>query len=218
MRNKTDKTARRKAAAGGGKHAAQAGPQRDAGPVTADPKADAGNNTVGADHAKGGADGNANGNADRDAGPAEDDAEQTADADANADESDAADTDAGNADADTDAAADAAQCIAALKQQLLQARCRLAACEAGIDPGRAADAVTLALAQLRAADPDPDPDPDPDAVAEALRAVLARNPAWRAGQRAAGGFRLGADDLADADPDGMARPDRDGRKRWNRFR
>ena len=100
--------------------------------------------------------------------------------------------------------------IAVLEQQLLDARCRLAAFAAGVAPELAGDAVTLAVQAAREAG-----EVTPETVGQAVAEVLQRHPEWKAARRGAGGFRLGAD--AEERPD---RPETAAgeRRRWNRFR
>lgn len=99
--------------------------------------------------------------------------------------------------------------IAALEEQLLDARCRLAAFAAGVAPDLVADAVTLAVQAARA-----EGEVTEESVAAAMEQVLQRHPGWKADARRTGGFRLGADPAAARRQDktpGTA-------KRWNRFR
>lgn len=99
--------------------------------------------------------------------------------------------------------------IAALEEQLLDARCRLAAFAAGVAPDLVADAVTLAVQAARA-----EGEVTGESVAAAMEQVLQRHPGWKADARRTGGFRLGADPAAARRQDktpGTA-------KRWNRFR
>lgn len=100
--------------------------------------------------------------------------------------------------------------IADLEQQLLDARCRLAAFAAGVAPDLVEDAVTLAVQAARA-----DGQVTEESVAAALEQVLQRHPRWKADRRRAGGFRLGAD--AEDAPRRPA-PAQTDRRRWNRFR
>lgn len=102
------------------------------------------------------------------------------------------------------------QRIAALEQQLLDARCRLAAFAAGISPELVGDAVTLAVQGARSQG-----DVTEESVTAAMEQVLARHPGWKAGARRTGGFRLGADT---EDHPRRPAPVRDEPKRWNRFR
>lgn len=99
--------------------------------------------------------------------------------------------------------------IAALEEQLLDARCRLAAFAAGVAPDLVADAVTLAVQAARA-----EGEVTEESVAAAMEQVLQRHPGWKADARRTGGFRLGAD------PAAARRQDKtpDTAKRWNRFR
>lgn len=99
--------------------------------------------------------------------------------------------------------------IAALEEQLLDARCRLAAFAAGVAPDLVADAVTLAVQAARA-----EGEVTEESVAAAMEQVLQRHPDWKTDARRTGGFRLGADPAAARRQDktpGTA-------KRWNRFR
>lgn len=99
--------------------------------------------------------------------------------------------------------------IAALEEQLLDARCRLAAFAAGVAPDLVADAVTLAVQAAHA-----EGEVTEESVAAAMEQVLQRHPGWKADARRTGGFRLGADPAAARRQDktpGTA-------KRWNRFR
>lgn len=99
--------------------------------------------------------------------------------------------------------------IAALEEQLLDARCRLAAFAAGVAPDLVADAVTLAVQAARA-----EGEVTEESVAAAMEQVLQRHPGWKTDARRTGGFRLGADPAAARRQDktpGTA-------KRWNRFR
>lgn len=99
--------------------------------------------------------------------------------------------------------------IAALEEQLLDARCRLAAFAAGVAPDLVADAVTLAVQAARA-----EGEVTEESVVAAMEQVLQRHPGWKADARRTGGFRLGADPAAARRQDktpGTA-------KRWNRFR
>ena len=81
--------------------------------------------------------------------------------------------------------------IAALEEQLLDARCRLAAFAAGVAPDLVADAVTLAVQAARA-----EGEVTEESVAAAMEQVLQRHPGWKADARRTGGFRLGADPAA----------------------
>lgn len=102
---------------------------------------------------------------------------------------------------------------AQIKADLLQARSKLAAYEAGVAPDKVADAVTLAMAQVRA----DGADMTEGAVAAAMQDVIKRNPEWKAtgGQKAAGGFRLGSDPDQPAAKKTAAAPG--AKKRWNKF-
>ena len=99
--------------------------------------------------------------------------------------------------------------IAALEEQLLDARCRLAAFAAGVAPDLVADAVTLAVQAARA-----EGEVTEESVAAAMEQVLQRHPDWKADARRTGGFRLGADPAAARRQDKTPGTD----KRWNRFR
>ena len=104
---------------------------------------------------------------------------------------------------------------AQLKADLLDARSKLAAYEAGVSPDMIADAVTLATAEARAAGEVTD-----EAVSKAMANVLKRHPEWKASgadKKKAGGFRLGAD--PDSRGSGRAGKEADsGRKKpWNKF-
>ncbi len=103
---------------------------------------------------------------------------------------------------------------AQLRADLLNARCQLAAFSAGVAPDKAADAVTLAVAQVRAGGDDV----TEEAVAAAMKDVLARNPEWKAagGKKSTGGFKLGAD--PDSRPAARKEKERAGSKKpWNKF-
>lgn len=103
---------------------------------------------------------------------------------------------------------------AQLKADLLQARSELVAYGAGVAPEKVADAVTLAVAQVRAAGDDV----TEEAVASAMQDVLKRNPEWKAagGKKTTGGIRLGSD--PDSRPAARKEKDGGGRKKpWNKF-
>lgn len=102
---------------------------------------------------------------------------------------------------------------AQMKADLLQARSKLAAYEAGVAPDKVADAVTLAMAQVRA----DGADMTEEAVAAAMKDVIKRNPEWKAGgnSKAAGGFRLGSD--PDQPAAKKTAPAPGTQKRWNKF-
>lgn len=104
---------------------------------------------------------------------------------------------------------------AQLKADLLDARSKLAAYEAGVSPDMIADAVTLATAEARAAGEVTD-----EAVSKAMANVLKRHPEWKASgadKKKAGGFRLGAD--PDSRGSGRAGKEADSsrKKPWNKF-
>ena len=104
-----------------------------------------------------------------------------------------------------------AQRIARLEEELLQARCRLAAYGAGVNPEMAEDAVTLAIGAARQ-----EGEVTEESVTRAMDGVLKRHPDWKNG-RAMAGFRLGADtdpNLIPA-PGGEPEPEK---RRWNRFK
>lgn len=106
---------------------------------------------------------------------------------------------------------DSARRIALLEEQLLQARCRLAAYAAGVSPELAEDAVTLAIGAARQ-----EGEVTEETVTRAMDGVLKRHPDWKNG-RAMAGFRLGADtdpNLIPA-PGGEPEPEK---RRWNRFK
>ena len=106
---------------------------------------------------------------------------------------------------------DSARRIARLEEQLLQARCRLAAYAAGVSPELAEDAVTLAIGAARQ-----EGEVTEETVTRAMDGVLKRHPDWKNG-RAMAGFRLGADtdpNLIPA-PGGEPEPEK---RRWNRFK
>lgn len=102
---------------------------------------------------------------------------------------------------------------AQLKADLLQARSELAAYGAGVAPEKVADAVTLAVAQVRAAGDDV----TEEAVAAAMQDVLKRNPEWSAagGKKNTGGIRLGSD--PDSRPAARKEKDSGRKKPWNKF-
>ena len=102
---------------------------------------------------------------------------------------------------------------AQLRADLLNARCQLAAFSAGVAPDKAADAVTLAVAQVRAGGDDV----TEEAVAAAMKDVLARNPEWKAagGKKSTGGFKLGAD--PDSRPARKEKREPGNAKPWNKF-
>lgn len=103
-----------------------------------------------------------------------------------------------------------------LKEDLLMARSQIAAYSAGVATEMVADAVTLAMAEARAAG-----EVTEDAVAKAMANVLKRHPEWKAqsasgGKKASGGFKLGAD--PDRSPTRDGKKSDAGQKRpWNKF-
>lgn len=107
--------------------------------------------------------------------------------------------------------------IAGLKAELLAARCLNAAYAAGVLPGMAGDAATLAAAEAG-------PDADAAAAEQAVAAILKRHPEWKAGgedsrKGAAGGFQLGADpDKAASRSPAAKNAGTASKKRWNRFK
>lgn len=105
--------------------------------------------------------------------------------------------------------------LAQVKADLLAARSKLAAYEAGVAPAMIADAVTLATAQAQASGGVTE-----EAVAKAMADVLKRHPEWKAAgadRKKAGGFKLGADpDRGTAKKQGAQAPKNT--KRWNRFK
>lgn len=105
--------------------------------------------------------------------------------------------------------------LAQVKADLLAARSKLAAYEAGVAPAMIADAVTLATAQAQASGGVTE-----EAVAKAMADVLKRHPEWKAAgadRKKAGGFKLGADpDSSTAKKQGAQAPKNT--KRWNRFK
>lgn len=127
--------------------------------------------------------------------------------------------DAGDSQEDVPASPDPVETAAEpetaqLKADLLQARSKLAAYEAGVAQDKVADAVTLAMAQARA----DGNDVTEEAVAAAMQDVLKRNPEWKAagGKKATGGFKLGSDpDSRPAARQGKA--DAGHKKPWNKF-
>lgn len=154
--------------------------------------------------------------------PAEEEAQVGEGADQAGDAADApadAAEDAGDSREDTPAPSDPVEAAAEpetarLKADLLQARSKLAAYEAGVAPDKVADAVTLAMAQARA----DGNDVTEEAVAAAMQDVLKRNPEWKAagGKKATGGFKLGSDpDSRPAARQGKA--DAGHKKPWNKF-
>lgn len=117
----------------------------------------------------------------------------------------------------TPAAGEAAGEIARLTAELLAARCLNAAYAAGVLPGMAGDAATLAAAEAG-------PDADAAAAGQAVAAILKRHPDWKAGgeggkKGAAGGFQLGADpDKAAGRSPAAKSAGTANKKRWNRFK
>lgn len=105
--------------------------------------------------------------------------------------------------------------LAQVKADLLAARSKLAAYEAGVAPAMIADAVTLATAQAQTSGGVTE-----EAVAKAMADVLKRHPEWKAAgadRKKAGGFKLGADpDSGTAKKQGAQAPKNT--KRWNRFK
>lgn len=106
---------------------------------------------------------------------------------------------------------DSARRIAQLEEQLLQARCRLAAYAAGVSPELAEDAVTLAIGAARQ-----EGEVTEESVTRAMDGVLKRHPDWKNG-RGMAGFRLGADTDPNAIPAPGGEPEPE-KRRWNRFK
>lgn len=102
--------------------------------------------------------------------------------------------------------------IAELEQELLQARCRLAAYAAGVDPELAEDAVTLAIGAAQR-----EGEVTEESVTRAMAGVLQRHPDWKNGGRNMAGFRLGADTDPAAIPAPGGEPEPE-KRRWNRFK
>ena len=107
---------------------------------------------------------------------------------------------------------DSAVRIARLEQELLQARCRLAAYAAGVDPELAEDAVTLAIGAAQR-----EGEVTEESVTRAMAGVLQRHPDWKNGGRGMAGFRLGADTDPAAIPAPGGEPEPE-KRRWNRFK
>ena len=102
--------------------------------------------------------------------------------------------------------------IAELERELLQARCRLAAYAAGVDPELAEDAVTLAIGAAQR-----EGEVTEESVTRAMAGVLQRHPDWKNGGRGMAGFRLGADTDPAAIPAPGGEPEPE-KRRWNRFK
>ena len=105
-----------------------------------------------------------------------------------------------------------------LQTELLEARGRLAAYAAGVDPSKVGDAVILATAEAQK-----EGDLTEAGVTKAMANVLKRHPEWKAsgsdGKKTnAGGFKLGAD--PDKSTGGKKSGDKSGgnSKRWNRYK
>lgn len=107
---------------------------------------------------------------------------------------------------------DSAVRIAELERELLQARCRLAAYGAGVNPEMAEDAVTLAVSAARR-----EGEVTEESVTRAMEEVLKRHPDWKNGGRGMAGFRLGADTDPNAIPAPGGEPEPE-KRRWNRFK
>lgn len=107
---------------------------------------------------------------------------------------------------------------AQLQTDLLEARGRLAAYAAGVDPSKVGDAVILATAEAQK-----EGDLTEAGVTKAMANVLKRHPEWKASgsdgkKNNAGGFKLGAD--PDKSTGGKKSGDKSGgnSKRWNRYK
>ena len=107
---------------------------------------------------------------------------------------------------------------AQLQTELLEARGKLAAYAAGVDPSKVGDAVILATAEAQK-----EGDLTEAGVTKAMANVLKRHPEWKASgsdgkKSGAGGFKLGAD--PDKSSGGKKSGDKSGgnSKRWNRFK
>lgn len=101
-----------------------------------------------------------------------------------------------------------------LRQELLAAKCQLAAYAAGVSPGMIQDAVTLATAEAQATG-----EATEESVTKAIANVLKRHPEWKAAapdKKGTGGFKLGFDRDSAASKQGTEVPKNT--KRWNRFK
>lgn len=109
----------------------------------------------------------------------------------------------------------AADEVADLRRQLLEARGQNAAYAAGVAPGMVDDAVTLAMAEAAKAG-----EVTEAAVAKAMEAVLKRHPEWKASgsDKPKGGFKLGADRDSGGSYKKQNANAPQNVKRWNRFK
>ena len=118
-----------------------------------------------------------------------------------------------SADAGQEAAADE---NAALREQLLQSQCKLAAYAAGVAKDTIDDAVTLAMAEAAKSG-----EVTEAAVTKAMEAVLKRHPEWKAedeSKKKTGGFKLGADRDSGGNYKKPSGNTTTKTKRWNRFK
>ena len=120
-----------------------------------------------------------------------------------------------------DAPDESRQRIQALEQEVLELRSRNAAYAAGVRPELVEDAVTLSMAQARAAGEVTEvTEVTEETLQRAMEQVLQRHPEWKAapaGKKASGGFVLGSDPSRTSEPKSANGRKTENKKPWNKF-